>query len=110
MQGQRSEPKTHRQAAVENALNQDTRDVVNPLHLMLDSRNSNLPNPGAQTQDSCESCLGKENALFRAVFSDDTEGGVLLNLYIRLDRGPHGKWRISWSNVFELVQIWISLN
>ena len=41
VQGQRNEPKTHRQAAVENALNQDTRDVVNPLHLMLDSRNSN---------------------------------------------------------------------
>ena len=48
VQGRRSEPKTHRQAAVENALNQD-RDVVNPLHLMLDSRNSNLPNPGVQT-------------------------------------------------------------
>ena len=36
-----------------------------------------------------------ENALFEAVFSDDTEDGVLLKLYIRLVRGPHGKWRIS---------------
>ena len=84
---------------MEKALNQDTRDVVNPSHLMLEFRNSNLPNPGAQTQDSCESSLGKENALFEAVFSDDTEDGVLLKLYIRLERGPHGKWRISWSNV-----------
>ena len=57
VQGRRSEPKTHRQAAVENALNQDPRDVVNPSYLMLDSRNSNLPNLGAQTQDSRESNL-----------------------------------------------------
>ena len=32
VQGRRSEPKTHRQVAVENALNQDTHDVVNPPH------------------------------------------------------------------------------
>ena len=95
VQGRRGEPKTHRQVAVENALNQDTCDVVNPPHLMLDSRKSNLPNLGAQTQDSRERSLGKENALFGAVFSNDTEDGVLLKLYIRLVRGPHGKWRIS---------------
>ena len=40
--------------------------------------------------------------MFGDVFSDDTEDGVLLKLYIRPVRGPHGKWRISWSNVTEV--------
>ena len=47
VQGRRSEPKTHRLAAEEYALTQDSRDEVNPKHLMLDSRNSNIANPGS---------------------------------------------------------------
>ena len=70
---------------------------------MLDSRIPNIANPGSQTQDPRENCLGKENALIGAllspVFSDGTEGEVHLDLCIWLVRGPLGSWEVSWSKV-----------
>ena len=107
MQGRRIESKTHRQAAAESSQNDGSRGHKGK-HLMLDSRNSNLANPGFQTQDPRESSLGKEKenaeigAKISPVFLDGTEGGVNLDLYIRLERGPHGKWEISWSKVIEV--------
>ena len=55
VQGRRSEPKAHRLATEELPQTQDSRDKVNPQHLMLDSRNPNITNLGSQTQDSRES-------------------------------------------------------
>ena len=82
---------------------------------MLDTRISNSANPRFQTLDSCTSNLGKENAQssfgkgnaqigakISPVFSDGIEGGVNLDLFIRLERGPYGKWGISWSKVMEV--------
>nr|POF02877.1 putative disease resistance rpp8-like protein 4 [Quercus suber] len=73
---------------------------------MMASCKSNLADPGAQTRDSRESSLGKESALVGAkissVFSEDIKNGVQLDLYFRLERGAHGKWSISCSNVSEV--------
>ena len=107
MQGRQIESKTHRQAAAESSQNDGSRGHKGK-HLMLDSRNSNLANPGFQTQDPRESSLGKEKenaeigAKISPVFLDGTEGGVNLDLCIRLERGSHGKWEISWSKVIKV--------
>ena len=76
-------------------------------HFLLDTRNSNSANPGFQTLDSRVSSLGKENAQsslgkedvqmgakILPVSSDDFEDGVALDLFIRLEHGPLGKWEI----------------
>ena len=106
VQGRRSEPKAHRLATEELPQTQDSRDKVNPQHLMLDSRNPNITNLGSQTQDSRESCLGKEKALIGTqlslVSSDGTKGEVQLDLHFRLVCGPLGTWEISWSKVTEV--------
>ena len=106
VQGRRSEPKAHRLATEELPQTQDSRDKVNPQHLMLDSRNPNIANLGSQTQDSRESCLGKEKALIGTqlslVSSDGTKGEVQLDLHFRLVCGPLGTWEISWSKVTEV--------
>ncbi|KAL0009596.1 hypothetical protein SO802_011098 [Lithocarpus litseifolius] len=111
VQGQR--PKTHRQEAAERRQN-DGSGGHKGKHLMLDSRNSHLANPGlgkdnAQCslgKENAQSSLGKESAQIGAkishVSSDENDGGVTLDLYIRLARGPHGKWGISWSKVIEM--------
>ena len=97
--GRRSEPKTHRVAAEELPLSQDSCDKVNPHLLILNSRNPNLANLDSQTQDSRESCLGKEKVLIgmqlSLVSSDGTEGVIQLDLYLRLVHGPLGTWEIS---------------
>ena len=114
MQGRRTESKTHRQVSAESSQN-DGIGGHKGKHLMLDIRNSNLANPGFQTLDSrasslgkenAQSSLGKENVQFGAkilpVFLDGTKGGMNLDLFIRLECGPHGKWGISWSKVIEV--------
>ena len=86
-------------AAEEHPLSQDSCDKVNPHLLILNSRNPNLANLDSQTQDSRESCLGKEKVLvgmqLSLVSSDGTEGVIQLDLYLRLVRGPLGTWEIS---------------
>ena len=114
VQGRRNESQTHRQVAVESSQYVGTRGHKGK-HLMLDTRNSNSANPGFQTLDSRASSLGKENAQsslgkeniqigaeISPVSSDDSEDGVILDLFIKLERGPHGKWGISWSKVSEV--------
>ena len=67
---------------------------------MLNSQNSNFANPVNQTHDSRESNSGKEKAQIGAKImsvinenvSNGTEGGVIMDLYIRMERGPNGKW------------------
>ena len=76
-------------------------------HLLLDTLISNSANLGFQTLDSRMSSLGKENAQsslgkedaqigakISPVSSDDSEVGVALDLFIRLERGPLGKWEV----------------
>ena len=63
VQGCRSEPKTHRLAAEELPLSQDSCDKVNPHLFSLNSRISISANLDPQTQDSRESRLGKEKVL-----------------------------------------------
>ena len=104
VQGRQSEPKTHRLAAEELPLSQDSCDKVKPHLLILNSRNPISANLDPQTQDSRESCLGKEKVLIGTqqlslVSSDGTEGVIQLDLFLRLVRGPLGTWEISQSNV-----------
>ena len=114
MQGRRSVPKTHRQVAVESSLLIDTGSHKEK-HFLLDSRNSNSANPGFQSLDSrvrslrkvnAQSNLGKEDVQLGAkispVSSFDSDDGVALDLFIRLERGPLGKWEICWSKVSEV--------
>ena len=69
---------------------------------MLNSQNSNFANPGNQTH-SHKSNSGKEKAQIRAkitsvinrIVSNSIEGGLIMDLYIRMERGPNGKWGIS---------------
>ena len=111
VQGRCSEPKAHRQVAVESSLLISTGSHKEK-HFLLDTRNSNLANLGFQTLDSRASNLGKENAQsslgkedvqigakISPISSDDSEDGVALDLFIRLERGPLGKWEICWSKV-----------
>ena len=70
---------------------------------MLNSQNSNFANPGNQTHDSHKSNSGKEKAQIRVkitsvinrIVSNSTEGWLIMDLYIRMERGPNGKWGIS---------------
>ena len=45
--GRRSDPKALRLSMEELAQTQDSRNKVNPKHLMLDSRSPNIANPGS---------------------------------------------------------------
>ena len=84
-------------------------------HFLLDSRNSNSANLGFQSLDSCARSLGKVNAQsnlgkedvqlgakISPVSSFDSDDGVALDLFIRLERRPLGKWEICWSKVCEV--------
>ena len=70
---------------------------------MLNFQNSNFANPGNQTHDSRQSNFGKEKAqigakisfVINGIVSTGTEGGLIMDLYIRMERGPNGKWGIS---------------
>ena len=114
VQGRHSIPKTHREAAVESSLLIGTGSHEEN-HFLLDSRNSNSVNLGFQSLDShtrslrkvnAQSNLGKENVQLRAkispVSSFDSDDGVALDLFIRLERGPLGKWEICWFKVSEV--------
>ena len=103
VQGRCIECKAHRQVVVESSQYVGTGGHKGK-HLLLDTRNSNSVNPGFQTLDSRASSLGKENAQsnlgkedvqidakISPVFSVDSKDGVILDLFIRLERGPLGK-------------------
>ena len=109
VQGRRIESKAHRQVAVESSQYVGTGGHKGK-HLLLGTRKSNSANPGFQTLDSRASSLGKKNAQsnpgkedvqisakISPVSSVDSEDGVILDLFIRLERGPLGNWGISWS-------------
>ena len=106
VQDRRSEPKAHRLAAEEFPLTQDSCDQANPHLSFLNSCNPSSANLDSQTQDSRKSCLGKEKDLIGLqlpiVSFDGTEGELLVDLHLRLVRGPLGTWEISWSNVTEV--------
>ncbi|KAF3967821.1 hypothetical protein CMV_008223 [Castanea mollissima] len=103
-QGCRKVPKTLKQVvAAKSSLTQDSRGAANPKHLMLDPRKSNFANLSSQTQDSRRSSLGKEYSLSgEKIFSADGADGMSLELSFKLDRGPSGKWEISWSKITEV--------
>ena len=90
VQGRRSEPITHKLAAEEHPLSQDSCDKVNPHLFSLNSRISISANLDPQTHDSRESRLGKEKVLIGTqrspVSSDGTEGVIQLDLSLRLVR------------------------
>ena len=74
---------------------------------MLNSQNSNFANSGNQTHNSRKSNSRKEKAqigakitsIINGIVSNGTEGGLIMDLYIRMERGPNGKWGVSWSKV-----------
>ena len=75
---------------------------INPHLFSLNSRMSISANLDPQTQDSRESCLGKEKVLgtqLSSVSSDGIEGVIHLDLSLRLVHGPLGTWEISHSNI-----------
>ena len=99
-----SEPKDLRLAA---EVTKGFGDQANPHFPFLNSCNHSSANLDSQTQDSCKSCLGKEKDLIGLqlpiVASDGTEGELLVDLQIRLVRGPLGTWEVSWSKVSEVA-------
>ena len=70
----------------------------------------NLGNPSSanldpQTQVSRNSCLGKKDVIglqLPIAASDGTEGELVVDLQLRLMRGPRGTWEVSWSKVSEV--------
>ena len=99
-----SEPKDLRLAA---EVTKGSGDQANPHLPFLNSCNHSFANLDSQTQDSRKSCLGKEKNLIGLqlpiVASDGTEGELLVDLQIRLVRGPLGTWEVTWSKVSEVA-------
>ena len=107
VQDRQSEPKAHRLAAEVFPLTRGSCDQANPNLPFLNSCNPSSANLDPQTQDSRKSCVGKEKDLIGLqlpiVSSDGTEGELLVDLQLRLVRGPFGTWEVSWSKVSEVA-------
>ena len=107
VQDRQSEPKAHRLAAEVFPLTRGSCDQANPNLPFLNSCNPSSANLDPQTQDSPKSCVGKEKDLIGLqlpiVSSDGTEGELLVDLQLRLVRGPFGTWEVSWSKVSEVA-------
>ena len=69
---------------------------------MLNSQNSNFANLGSRTHDSCERNSRKEKAqigvkitsFINEIVSSGIEGGLTLDVYIRMECGRNAMWEM----------------
>ena len=99
----RSEPNDRRLAA---EVAQGPGVLANPHFPFLNFGNHSSAKPDPQDKVTRNSCLGKEKDVIGLQLpiaaSDGTEGVLVVDLQLRLLRGPSGKWEVSWSKVSEV--------
>ena len=99
----RREPTDHRLAA---EVAQGSGVLANPHLQFLNFGNLCSANPDPLDKVSRNSCLGKEKDVIGLKLpiaaSDGTEGVLVVDLQLRLLRGPSGKWEVNWSKVSEV--------